>query len=59
MGTTLVCGVFADNKIVVGHIGDSRMYGLRDDAFVQLTEDHSVLQAQINAGLMTKAEARH
>jgi PPM family protein phosphatase len=59
MGTTLVCGVFADNKIVVGHIGDSRMYRLRDDAFVQLTEDHSVLQAQINAGLMTKAEARH
>jgi PPM family protein phosphatase len=59
MGTTLVCGVFADNKIVVGHIGDSRMYRLRDDKFVQITEDHSVLQTQINAGLMTKAEARH
>lgn len=59
MGTTLVCGIFADNKIVVGHIGDSRMYRLRDDDFVQLTEDHSLLQTQINAGLMTKAEARH
>ncbi len=35
------------------------MYRLRGDEFVQLTEDHSVLQAQINAGLMTKAEARH
>lgn len=59
MGTTLVCGVFADNKIVVGHIGDSRMYRLRDAHFEQLTEDHSLLQTQINAGLMTKAEARY
>ena len=34
MGTTLVSGVFADNKIVIGHIGDSRMYRLRNDDFV-------------------------
>jgi protein phosphatase len=59
MGTTLVSGVFADNKIVIGHIGDSRMYRLRNDDFVQLTEDHSLVQAQINAGLMTKDEARY
>lgn len=59
MGTTLVCGVFTDNSIIVGHIGDSRMYRLRNDSFVQLTEDHSLLQAQINAGLVTKDQARH
>ncbi len=59
MGTTLVCGVFADNRLVLGHIGDSRVYRLRGDDFVQLTEDHSLLQAQINAGLMTKDAARH
>lgn len=58
MGTTLVCCFFADNKIVVGHIGDSRVYRLRQGNFVQLTEDHSLLQSQINAGLITEAEAR-
>ncbi len=59
MGTTLVSGVFADNKIVVGHIGDSRMYRLRQDDFLQLTEDHSLVQEQVNAGFMTKQEARY
>jgi PPM family protein phosphatase len=57
MGTTLVAGVFTDNK-VVGHIGDSRMYRLRGDTFVQLTEDHSLVQEQINAGLITVEQAK-
>jgi len=59
MGTTLVAGVFTDNKIIVGHIGDSRMYRLRDETLVQLTEDHSLLQEQISAGLITKQQAKH
>lgn len=58
MGTTLVAGVFTDNKLVVGHIGDSRMYRLRGDTFVQLTEDHSLVQEQINAGLITVEQAK-
>jgi PPM family protein phosphatase len=58
MGTTLVAGVFTDNKLVVGHIGDSRMYRLRAGALVQLTEDHSLVQEQINAGLITQAQAQ-
>jgi protein phosphatase len=58
MGTTLVTGIFTDNKLIVGHIGDSRMYRLRGDKLVQLTEDHSVIQEQINAGLLTKAQAK-
>jgi PPM family protein phosphatase len=58
MGTTLVAGVFADNKIVVGHIGDSRLYRLRDKMLEQLTVDHSLLQEQINAGLITKEQAK-
>lgn len=57
MGTTLVAGVFTDNKIVVGHIGDSRLYRLRAESLEQLTEDHSLLQEQINAGLITKEQA--
>ena len=42
----------------MGHIGDSRMYRLRGDKLVQLTEDHSVIQEQLNAGLLTKAQAK-
>lgn len=58
MGTTLVAGIFTDNKIVVGHIGDSRLYRLRAEALEQLTEDHSLLQEQINAGVITKEQAK-
>ncbi len=58
MGTTLVAGVFADNRLLVGHIGDSRLYRLRGQTLQQLTEDHSLLQEQINAGLMTVEQAK-
>ena len=58
MGTTLVAGVFTNNKLVVGHIGDSRMYRLRGGALMQLTEDHSLVQEQINAGLITQEQAK-
>ncbi len=58
MGTTLVLGLFYDNKLIVGHIGDSRLYRLRDGVLEQLTEDHSLLQEQINLGLISKEQAR-
>jgi PPM family protein phosphatase len=58
MGTTLVTAVFANNTLCVGHIGDSRMYRLRGNNFVQLTEDHSLLQEQINSGLVTIEQAK-
>jgi protein phosphatase len=58
MGTTVVACLFHDNTITVGHIGDSRLYRMRGDVLEQLTRDHSVLQDQIDAGLLTKAEAR-
>lgn len=58
MGTTLVVGLFTNDKILVGHIGDSRMYRLRDDEFSQVTEDHSVLQEQIKSGLITPEQAK-
>jgi serine/threonine protein phosphatase PrpC len=58
MGTTLVAGVFANDTLVLGHIGDSRMYRLRGDTFEQLTEDHSLVQEQINAGLITVEQAK-
>lgn len=58
MGTTLVVALFTNDRVLVGHIGDSRMYRLRGDAFSQITEDHSLLQEQINFGLITPEQAR-
>ena len=57
MGTTLVAGVFQDGRLVLGHVGDSRCYRLRGQAFQQITKDHSLLQEQIDAGLMTPEQA--
>ena len=59
MGTTLVAGVFHDNRVTVGHIGDSRLYRLRGEDFQQITRDHSLLQEQIDSGLITAEQARH
>lgn len=58
MCTTLVMALFTNNKLLVGHLGDSRMYRLRDEEFTQITEDHSLLQEQLRAGLITPAEAK-
>ena len=58
MGTTLVVAVFHDNKVTVGHIGDSRLYRWRGDEFSQITRDHSLLQEQIDSGLITSEQAR-
>ena len=59
MGTTLVMAVFYDNKMTVAHIGDSRLYRLRDGNFSQVTRDHSLLQEQIDSGMITPEEAKH
>ena len=58
MGTTIVASLFHDNKLSVGHIGDSRMYRFRDDKLEQITKDHSFVQELIDKGLFTKEEAR-
>ena len=58
MGTTLVAALFTNNKVLVGHIGDSRLYRLRGERFEQLTEDHSLLQEQLSSGLITPEQAK-
>ncbi len=58
MGTTVMACLFHNNLLTVGYLGDSRLYRLRDDVLEQVTRDHSVLQEQIDAGLLTKDEAR-
>jgi len=58
MGTTLVAAIFYDNKVAVAHIGDSRLYRLRGNRLEQLTKDHSLLQEQIDSGMLTVEQAR-
>jgi len=57
MGTTIVVGVFQGPRLILGHVGDSRCYRLRDGALEQITKDHSMLQEQVDAGLLTVEEA--
>ena len=58
MGTTLVTCLFFDNRILVAHLGDSRLYMLRDGKFSQVTRDHSLLQEQIDSGIITAEQAK-
>ena len=59
MGTTLVTALFAEDRVWIGHIGDSRAYRLRGPQLDQLSRDHSLLQEQIDAGLLTPEEAAY
>ena len=59
MGTTLVVAVFRDDSLVLGHIGDSRCYRCRAGKLEQISRDHSLLQEQIDAGLVTPEQALH
>ncbi len=59
MGTTLVVAVFRDDVLVLGHIGDSRCYRLRAGKLEQISRDHSLLQEQLDAGLVTPEQAQH
>jgi protein phosphatase len=58
MGTTLVVALFYDNFLTVAHIGDSRLYRLRGESMEQVTRDHSLLQEQLDSGLITPEEAK-
>ncbi len=57
MGTTLVVGVFRAARLLLCHVGDSRGYRLRAGRLQQITHDHSLLQEQIDAGLITREQA--
>ncbi len=59
MGTTLVLAVFRSGRLLLGHIGDSRAYRWRDGQLQQITKDHSLLQEQIDAGILTPEQAQY
>jgi serine/threonine protein phosphatase PrpC/CRP-like cAMP-binding protein len=57
MGTTIVLLVVAGENAVAAHVGDSRIYLLRDEQIHQLTEDHSLIAEQLRRGLINQEEA--
>ncbi len=57
MGTTIVAACFYDGRVGIAHVGDSRCYRYRDRNFEQLTRDHSLVQEQLEKGLITENEA--
>lgn len=59
MGTTASVLVLTDEGYLIGQIGDSRVYLLRDGALTQITKDHSYVQEQVDAGLLTPEQARY
>lgn len=57
MGTTIIAGLFHDNAVTIGHVGDSRVYRMRNNLFRQITRDHSLIQELIDRGVYTPEEA--
>lgn len=58
MGTTVVAVIVTNNIICVAHAGDSRAYLINETSIRQITKDHSVVQAMVETGELTPAEAK-
>ena len=59
MGTTVISLILDDAHAFFAHVGDSRAYLVRGDLIQQISEDHSLVNEQIKAGMITPEEARH
>lgn len=59
MGTTLEIALIYNNKIYIGHIGDSRIYRIRKEFIRKLTQDHSYVEKLVKEGTITKEQAIH
>ncbi|MEM7543232.1 MAG: Stp1/IreP family PP2C-type Ser/Thr phosphatase [Pseudomonadota bacterium] len=57
MGTTIVCLLVRDARMTVAHVGDSRLYRLKNEELSQVTSDHSLIQELIDRGFFTPEEA--
>ncbi len=57
MGTTIVAGMFCDNRLSIAHVGDSRLYRLRNNKLERITLDHSLLQELVDRGFYSRQEA--
>lgn len=59
MGTTCDVVIICSRKVHCAHVGDSRIYLIRDGSIRQLTEDHSMVQEMVNRGELTPEQAQH
>lgn len=59
MGTTLVAVLWHAGRVTFGHVGDSRLYLLRQGELRQLTRDHSIVQEQVESGAIRAEDARY
>jgi protein phosphatase len=59
MGSTVTAMLAYGPSVWIGHVGDSRAYLIRNNEIRQVTEDHSLVQEQVAAGLITPEQAKH
>ncbi len=59
MGTTIVLAFAFKDNALIAHLGDSRAYSYSEGKFVQLTEDHSLVNELVKMGQITKEQAKH
>ncbi|HVO74271.1 MAG TPA: Stp1/IreP family PP2C-type Ser/Thr phosphatase [Ignavibacteriaceae bacterium] len=59
MGTTCVVLALKENKAVIGHVGDSRIYKIEDNKITQLTEDHTQVNEMLKEGILSRREAEN
>ena len=58
MGTTLIAALFHDHRVTIGHVGDSRLYRVRNNELQRVTADHSLLQELVDGGFCTAEDLR-
>lgn len=58
MGTTITAALAVDESLVIGQVGDSRVYQIRNDTVRQVTEDHTLIAWQVKQGIISEAQAR-
>jgi len=58
MGTTLIVALFHDDRITIGHVGDSRLYRVRSNQLQQVTTDHSLIQELVDQGFCAPEDLR-
>lgn len=59
MGTTVAVVLIEGDQAHIAHVGDSRVYLLREGRLSRLTRDHTIVQQEIDAGRLTPEQARH
>ncbi len=59
MGTTLLAATIKDNRIFIAHVGDCRLYGIRNNKIAQMTSDHTYAMDLFKAGVISREEAEN